>query len=343
MKFLYAFLLFCLTLTNQVLAAPLPTGTDTLYQYTQSQMDALGLPGTPRYYVVHTPLNYNPTKIYPLILFLHAGTSNALSVSTKQVNLSQYADQLATDNKKTFITAYPQGYTSSAGGYWNSDNCDDGTDKGINYTKIKACTGDAYEAGSDDILYLNQVLNDIINTYPIDQTRVYAMGHSNGAGMTHRLACDMPNRIAAIAPIEGTTKTAACSALIPVVQFQSLTDPNSVYCGGWADTSVSYNVGVVPNMNSTCASNPSQIVTTGGVWQMNNKCTNQVKQSTIANPSPTLSGVSPVYQITEYTNCTGAVKLYTLVDAPHTWLYTNNTLVVDWRVAAWEFFQGKHK
>jgi polyhydroxybutyrate depolymerase len=37
----------------------------------------------------------------------------------------------------------------------------------------------------------------------VDRNRVFATGLSNGAGMVHRLACDRPDLVAAIAPISG--------------------------------------------------------------------------------------------------------------------------------------------
>ncbi len=323
------------------------SGTDTSYFFSPQDMMTLGLPGLARYYIVHTPPNYNPQQAYPLVLFLHGGSGGAHDVSTKQVNLSLYADQLANANQPTFLVVYPQGYTSSAGGYWNSGNCDDGTGKGINGTNITACTPDAYLAGSEDVTYINTILNLVSSQYIIDGKRIYAMGHSNGAVMSNRLGCELSSRITAVAPIEGTIKISPCNpGTVPVsiIEFASLTDPNSTYCGDFADTSVSYTLGLLPSTTTTCAKNPAQINFGPGVWQGVNSCFGGVSETKYTNPAP-LSGVSPNYQLSTFSGCrTGtAVSLYTLQDAPHGWLYSTSTLVVDWRSKAWSFFQSKAK
>ncbi len=343
-------LFFSCALTLHAVAAATP-GLDTSYSYSFTDMRMMHLPGSQRYYIVHTPPNYNPRKSYPLIMFLHAGQSNALSVSKKDVNLSDYADQLANSGQQSFIVVYPQGYTSSAGGYWNAWNCDDGSGNGINGTNVTACTGDAYEAGSDDVSYLNTVLDNVQTQYSVDTKRVYAMGHSNGAGMTHRLGCELSDRIAAIAPIEGTTKMAPCTPTansMPIIEFASLTDPNSVYCGGLADTSISYTLGALPGISQTCASNLAQVNLGTGVWQGINTCSKNMTQTNFVNLNPSSldkQEVLPNYQVSSYLSCavSGAVRLYTLQRAPHTWLYSFNTLVVDWRIEAWNFFKTKSR
>ena len=41
---------------------------------------------------------------------------------------------------------------------------------------------------------------------PVDPTRVYAAGMSNGAAMSHRLACERPERYAAIVAVAGANQ-----------------------------------------------------------------------------------------------------------------------------------------
>src|SRR5262249_38213505 len=43
----------------------------------------------------------------------------------------------------------------------------------------------------------------VMSRYHVDPARVYLVGHSNGAFMSHRLACDLAPRIAAIVALAG--------------------------------------------------------------------------------------------------------------------------------------------
>ena len=55
----------------------------------------------------------------------------------------------------------------------------------------------------DDVGFIDRMLNEVIAAYPVDDTRVYLLGVSNGGMMTLRLGCDLSSRFAAIAPIIG--------------------------------------------------------------------------------------------------------------------------------------------
>jgi polyhydroxybutyrate depolymerase len=59
------------------------------------------------------------------------------------------------------------------------------------------------EQAHDDVAFMRAVVDQLIATGCVDSTRVYATGVSNGGGMTARLACEMSDRLAAIAPVAG--------------------------------------------------------------------------------------------------------------------------------------------
>lgn len=61
--------------------------------------------------------------------------------------------------------------------------------------------------GSDDVAYLRDVVRDISSTWCVDPRRVYAEGHSSGALMAARLACDAPDVFAAVAVYAGVDPT----------------------------------------------------------------------------------------------------------------------------------------
>ena len=52
--------------------------------------------------------------------------------------------------------------------------------------------------------FIGKVLDDSATCPTVDAKRVYATGISNGGMMCYRLASEMSDRIAAIAPVAGT-------------------------------------------------------------------------------------------------------------------------------------------
>jgi polyhydroxybutyrate depolymerase len=86
------------------------------------------------------------------------------------------------------------------------------------------CTsGRACHQDVDDVAYIDALLDDVESWLDIDTRRVWVVGHSNGAAMSHRLACELSDRIAAIAAVGGTNQfaaTAPCEPAAPVAIMQ---------------------------------------------------------------------------------------------------------------------------
>ncbi|RMH38227.1 MAG: polyhydroxybutyrate depolymerase, partial [Deltaproteobacteria bacterium] len=101
------------------------------------------------------------------------------------------------------------------------------------------CTsGAACASRSDDIGYFDDLHAELARIVPIDPSRVYATGISNGAAMVYRLACERPERFAAIAPVGGANQFAAaggsCAAGVAVLHIHGTADPCWAYGGGTA-------------------------------------------------------------------------------------------------------------
>lgn len=56
---------------------------------------------------------------------------------------------------------------------------------------------------SDDFGFVAAIIDSISAAYRVDTSRVYATGCSNGAGMSYALACQLGDKIAAVAPVSG--------------------------------------------------------------------------------------------------------------------------------------------
>ncbi|HET8869150.1 MAG TPA: putative Ig domain-containing protein, partial [Aquabacterium sp.] len=68
-----------------------------------------------------------------------------------------------------------------------------------------ACCGEAKTNNVDDVTYARAVLDDMIGHDSIDTSHVYASGMSNGGMMSHRLACEMADRLAGITAVSGAS------------------------------------------------------------------------------------------------------------------------------------------
>ncbi len=66
-----------------------------------------------------------------------------------------------------------------------------------------------------------------------NEKRVYVTGMSNGGFMSQRLACDLSDRIAAIAPVAGNNVTTSCVPTRPisVMEFHGTADSTVPYSG----------------------------------------------------------------------------------------------------------------
>ncbi len=134
-----------------------------------------------RSYLVHVPPKHDARKPTPVVLVLHgAGTNGQIMVSFCGMN--KKADEAG------FVAVYPNG-TGLARLMltWNS-----GGFRGVGDAKL------------DDVGFIAKVLDDLATVVRVDPKRVYATGMSNGGMMCYRLAAELSDRIAAIAPVAGT-------------------------------------------------------------------------------------------------------------------------------------------
>jgi polyhydroxybutyrate depolymerase len=94
----------------------------------------------------------------------------------------------------------------------------------------------------DDVAYIGLAIDAIAQTICIDERRVYASGASGGGRMASQLACDLADRITAIAPIMGVRApqvsdtpghSVACtpSRPVPVIAIHGRLDPVNVFAG----------------------------------------------------------------------------------------------------------------
>jgi polyhydroxybutyrate depolymerase len=168
--------------------------------------------GRTRSYLVHIPPKYDIKRPTPVVLAFHGGAINA-SITVLYCGLNETAD------KEGFIAVYPNG----TGRFeniltWNGGNC----------------CGYAVSNNVDDVGFTRALLDDLAKVVNIDAKRVFATGISNGEIMCYRLASELSDRIAAIAPVAGTMGTETCKPKRPVsiIHFHGTDDAFVPFKGG---------------------------------------------------------------------------------------------------------------
>ena len=153
--------------------------------------------GMERVYHVHVPAGFNPTQPAPLIMHLHAVTLNG-HFHPMYTNMNFAADPrgylgvfpdgtLGEFELEPILEAVPGVLGGRGTASWNGGACCEGENQTM----------------QDDTVFLKAVLEEVAQVYPVDRSRVYITGMSNGAFMAHRLICEGADWIAAVAPVAG--------------------------------------------------------------------------------------------------------------------------------------------
>ncbi len=239
-----------------------------------------------RPYDADVPVSYDKSKAYPLIVLVHGYGANGFAQDA-YFGFAQLADA------RGVLVAHPDGTTDTSGSkFWNADD---------------ACC-DFNNTGVDDVAYLNAVVDDMEQNYNIDTKRVFFVGHSNGAFMSHRMACDSAARIAAIVALAGDVwqDASKCNPSAPVAVLQ---------VHGDADTMVPYDgSGLMPSAKQSVAT-----------WAQKNGCTGDLTDTGMTlDLDSGLAGAET--GIANYTCSAGAAELWTIHGGQH----LPNFILPDW-------------
>jgi polyhydroxybutyrate depolymerase len=163
----------------------------------------------------------------PLVLDFHGFTSNKSDhrLLSGFGSLADLAD---------FVVAFPQGRFGLPAG--NPDGESPNPLDGPSWN-AGACCGRAVTDAAADVAFARTLVGDASCQTPVDASRVYATGLSNGGGMAHRLACEAADVFAAVAPIASPLLLDPLSSCVParsvpIIHLAGLTDPIVPYAGG---------------------------------------------------------------------------------------------------------------
>jgi polyhydroxybutyrate depolymerase len=152
---------------------------------------AIKVEDSERFYIVHVPPNYSPSKEWPVVVMFHGGGGTA-EYAMEETRWNTKADQ------EGFLAVFPEGTRPDpfqpARFYGNPQSWNDGSER--------QSVG-AVERNAADVQFVSVMLSDIEARLNVDESRIYATGFSNGASMTFRVARELSTVFAAAAPVAG--------------------------------------------------------------------------------------------------------------------------------------------
>lgn len=174
---------------------------------------SLSVDGRTRSWILHVPSSVDPLKPAALVIALHGGGGRAAGFD-RFIGLAAVAD------REGFLLVYPNGTGRLSDRLltWNAGNC----------------CGSAIEENVDDVGFMRAMVRRLRDNWKIDPHRVFATGISNGAMMAYRMACEMSDVVAGIAPVAGALNTHPCKPVRPVsvIAFHGTSDLHVLYEGG---------------------------------------------------------------------------------------------------------------
>jgi len=233
-------LLMCLVSCGD--SAAKPTGSSSPSPGT-AQHGSLTVAGLKRTYRLYAAASI-ATQASPLVFVLTGcpGTGDEMADLSK-------ADTMAAAGH--FVVVYPDPVPDASGDPSNLEGC----------WSAGTCCGDAQTKGVDDVRFISALLDRLIATTSIDKARVFVAGLSSGGMMAYRLACELSDRIAAIASVSGAQVIQSCRPARPIsiLEMHGTSDQQLPYEGDQYFPSASSTIERWVTLDG-CAATPTQTV-----------------------------------------------------------------------------------
>lgn len=277
--------------------------------------------GYNRTYRIHIPPDIDEVDSPSIIFVLHGGGGTGENTE-RTLTLGGF-NTLADEHN--FIVVYPDGIDRR----WN-----DG--RKINNTVHQKI---------DDVGFLSVLIDNLTEEFNGDPNRIFFTGISNGAMMSYRLSFDIPEKIAAIAPVAGAIPTDILPENISgyplsVLVISGTRDPLVPWEGG--------NIGTQRNPRGTCISVPESVE----FWVARNNCNSTPRSMWL--PNKNLLDLCRVHcDIYEDGDNGTEVALYKIKRGGHTWpsgyQYLPKIIIgrtcrdINANAVIWEFFSTHPK
>lgn len=245
---------------------------ETVYRF-QSTMT---VDGWTRSYLLNLPPDFYENDNFPLVIAMHGTGGNALQCE-RDYGLTEIA------NLTNYVIVYPEGIPRKG-------------PLGIRTWNAGSCCDYAVDREVDDIQFISSLIDLMIKDFKVNPSRVYVTGMSNGAMMAYRVACELSDKIAAIAPVSGALVTSSCrpSHAIPILHIHSELDSVVPYLGGEGLGGYQF-----PSMDSVI-----------NIWRILNDCQSE----------PSLINKKELYEYVQWKhNNRVMIETYLTKDGGHSW------------------------
>ena len=274
-----------------------------------------------RTYRIHIPPVVDSSPSLVFVLHGGGGTGEGMERTLTFGGFNSLANQYH------FIVVYPDGLEKN----WNDGR-----------TNV---TDPAHQQNIDDVGFFRTLIDNLTNEFNIDPHRIYVTGISNGAMMAYRLAFEIPEKIAAIAPVAGAIPT-------DLLEYNITDIPVSVcIMSGTHDPLVPWEGGLVGtprNPRGTVISVPESTL----FWCNHNNCSFE-PDSTVLPDNDSTDHTWVQRDIYPQGRNNTEVLLYTIYNGGHTWpdgyqylpkaLVGRTTHDMNANNVIWEFFSTHPK
>lgn len=247
-------------------------------------MPSLVHDGLDRTYLLHAPSNVTERGRMPLFITLH-GSGGSGRHMMKLTGFDALADA------RGFVVCYPDAYQRS----WND---------GRRLENVPAMAQNI-----DDVGFVSALIGAIAEQLPIDLSRVYLVGASNGGMMSLYYACRCAARIAAVGAVMATVADLWGRSLRPALPVPA------VLIHGTHDPILPYDGGFVTFQGETFGRAVS-VQETARLWASHNDCDPIPAVADLTKPDADMR----VYSETYGNRCNGSeVIAVTVEGGGHTW------------------------
>ncbi|MDG2291883.1 MAG: alpha/beta hydrolase-fold protein [Phycisphaerales bacterium] len=177
----------------------------------------INVDGLSRQYLIYLPVDFSEDENMPVMMWHHGGGGTA--------NGGIYeADFRSLADSERFIAVYAQAYPDV----------------------LEGCTCWGYEEPGGyengnweiDLAYTSAVIDDLVDSFNANRSRIYAGGYSMGGSYVWDLACNKSDEIAAVAPVaasmyQWTLDLCDSAASTAICHILGTNDFYAPYDGGW--------------------------------------------------------------------------------------------------------------